>query len=232
VATVSGVRPVITINYNTELLDGKGTKTDPYIIEKHDIKTLADVYVGNYVSFNNVKYRVVNRTEEATKVAGVEVLSDEEGKLSKSFGGYNNKYSNSSKTIGRYLNDEYFKSIENNENIVDGKWYIGNLELGNLDYANKYNSSVTYKVGMLSLADMYVQDLNNILTISRGIESSDVVSVITKEGNVYSDSINNEYNIRSSFYLKSDMKIIEGEGSKDKPYVLGVENEDKEEKES
>lgn len=230
VATVSGVRPVITINYNTELLSGKGTKTDPYVIEKHDIKTLADVYVGNYVSFNGVKYRVVNRTDEATKVAGVEVLSDEEGKLSKSFGGYNNKYSNNSKTIGRYLNDEYFKSIENNENIVDGKWYIGNLELGNLDYVNKYNSSVTYKVGMLSLADMYVQDLNNILTISRGIESSDVVVVITEDGNVYSDSISSEHNVRSSFFLKSSMKVTSGDGSLETPYVLGeADNENKEE---
>ncbi len=232
ISTISGVRPVITINYNTELLGGKGTSKDPYVIEKHDIKTLADVYVGNYVSFNNVTYKVVNRTEDTTKVAGIAVLADDEGDLLKPFGGSSNIYSTRSKTIGRYLNDEYLKGIENSSYIVESKWYTGNLELGNLDYANKYASSVSAKIGMLSIADMYVQDLKNVLTISRGIESSDVVSVITKEGNVYSDSINNEYNIRSSFYLKSDMKIIEGEGSKDKPYVLGVENEDKEEKES
>ena len=228
IATISGVRPVITINQNTELLSGKGTKNDPYIIEKHDIKTLGDVYVGNYVSFNGVKYRVVNRTEDSTKVASAEVLSDDEGKLLKSFGGSNNKYSNSSKTIGKYLNDEYFKSLENNDNIVDGKWYIGNLELGDLDYARKYNSSVIYKVGMLSLGDMYVQDINNTLTISRGIEASDVIIVITEDGSVYSDSINTEHNVRSSFFLKSSMEVTSGDGSLEKPYVLGVAHEDKE----
>ncbi len=226
IATVSGVRPVITINYNTELISGKGTKNSPYVIEKHDVKTLADVYVGDYVSFKDVKYRVVNRTEETTKVAGTDVLDDLEGKLLKSFGGTNNKYSKNSKTIGRYLNDEYYKTIED-DNIVESPWYIGNLELGNLDYSNKCTSNVKLKVGMLGLGDMYVNDLKNVLTISRGIESYDVISVITKEGNVYSDSINTEYNVRSSFYLKSTMEVKSGDGSLNKPYVLGVANENK-----
>jgi len=226
IASINGVRPVITINHNTDLISGKGTKDNPYIIEKHDIKTLGDVYIGNYVKFNNDVYKVVNRTETTTKVASAEVLSDDQGKMLKPFGGYNNKYSNSSsKSIGRYLNDEYLKGIENSDNIVENKWYIGNLELGNLDYVNKYASSVTLKVGMLGLADMYVQDLNNILTISRGIEASDVIEVITSDGTVYSDSINKEYNIRSSFYLKSDMEVTEGKGTIDKPYILGVAND-------
>ena len=226
ISTISGVRPVITINQSTELISGKGTSKDPYVIEKHDIKTLADVYVGNYVKFNNEIYRVVNRTEDSTKVAGIEVLSDDNGPMLKAFGGSKNVYAtNKSKTIGYYLNTEYLKGIENSDYIVDSKWYTGNLELGNLDYVNKYASSTTAKVGMLGLADMYVHDLNNILTISRGIESYDVISVITKDGTIYSDSINSEYNIRSSFSLKSDMKVTEGEGTKDKPYVLGVTNE-------
>ena len=135
---------------------------------------------------------------------------------------------NKSKTIGGYLNDEYLKSIENSDSIVEGKWYIGNLELGNLDYVNKYSSSVSYKIGMLSLADMYVQDINNVLTISRGIESSDVVIVITEDGNVYSDSISSEHNVRSSFFLKSSMEVTSGDGSLDKPYELEVAGEDNE----
>ena len=67
--------------------------------------------------------------------------------------------------------------------------------------------------------------LNNILTISRGIESSDVVEVITEEGTVYSDSIKTEYNVRSSFSLKSNLKITGGEGTLDKPYLLGEAEE-------
>lgn len=226
ISNISGVRPVITINYNTELLGGKGTKTNPYIIEKHDIKTLADVYIGSYVSFGDVTYKVVNRDDENTKLAGIDVLKSEDDKLLKSFGGSSNVYSSKSRTIGNYLNNDYLKSLKGYENIVEGKWYTGNLELGNLDYANKYNSYASMKIGMLGLGDMYVQDLNNILTISRGIESLDVISVITKDGTIYSDSINSEYNVRSSFYLKSDINITSGDGSKEKPYVLGVTNEE------
>ena len=81
---------------------------------------------------------------------------------------------------------------------------------------------------MLSLGDMYVQDINNTLTISRGIEASDVIIVITEDGSVYSDSINTEHNVRSSFFLKSSMEVTSGDGSLEKPYVLGVAHEDKE----
>ena len=76
-----------------DFLSGKGSKEQPYIIEKHDIKTLADVYIGNYVSFNDTKFRVVNRTEDSTKVASAEVLNDENETLKMAIGGSNNKYS-------------------------------------------------------------------------------------------------------------------------------------------
>ena len=57
---VLGVRPVLTLNGSLELLEGKGTKDNPYIIEKHDVKNIKDAYIGSYIKIKNDNYRIIN----------------------------------------------------------------------------------------------------------------------------------------------------------------------------
>ena len=219
--TVGGVRPVITIDFNTDLLSGKGTKTNPYIIEKHDIKTLADAYIGSYVEFDDNVFKIVNKDDESVKLASNEVIKDGDNNLEIAFGKSSNKYSKSSNTVGNYLNNNYLESLKSKDQILEKSWYIGALELGALDYTNKYKDSVKLKVGMLSLSDMFVQDLKNIFTISRGIESDDVIMVIKSDGSVFSDSVTNAHNVRPSFYLDNKTQIVSGDGSLKSPFKLG-----------
>ncbi len=226
--TVAGVRPVITINYNTELLSGKGTKENPYIIEKHDIKTLADAYVNNYVEFDGQVFKIVNKDDESVKLASAEVLKDGENNYETYFSKTTNKYVKNS-NISNYLNGTYLNSFESKDLILEKPWYVGNLELGALDYINKYKESSKLKIGMLGLADMFVQDLNNIFTISRGIESSDVIMIIKEDGTVFSDAISNNHNVRSAFYVSNKIEIASGDGSLKSPFKLGgVQDEENE----
>ena len=44
---------LMRIDWIQILLDGEGTKDKPFIIEKHDINTTGDVYVGDYIEFTN-----------------------------------------------------------------------------------------------------------------------------------------------------------------------------------
>ena len=81
---------------------------------------------------------------------------------------------------------------------------------------------------MLTLADFYVGDLNNIFTLSRGIEGSNIINVINSDGNIFADTTSSKYNVRASFYLDSNVNIESGKGTLDSPYVLGVKNETKE----
>ena len=142
----------------------------------------------------------------------------------KSFGGKNNKYSNSKNTVGYYLNNTYLKTLDS-KNIIKSNWYIGALSLDNLDYSNEKNTKVNLSVGMLSLGDMFVGDINNVLTLSRGIESDQIINVINKEGNFYGDFITSKYNVRPALYLNNELKITGGNGTFDAPYELGVSDE-------
>ena len=218
------VRPVITIISSSVLLSGKGTKDDPYRILEIKPSTLEDTTINTYVSFSNQIFKVIDNSTDATKVALNGVIKENDIDVVKSFGGKNNKYSNSKNTVGYYLNNTYLKTLDS-KNIIKSNWYIGALSLDNLDYSNEKNTKVNLSVGMLSLGDMFVGDINNVLTLSRGIESDQIINVINKEGNFYGDFITSKYNVRPALYLNNELKITGGNGTFDAPYELGVNDE-------
>lgn len=222
-----GVRPVITFSGDVILLKGKGTLEEPFVVESHDINTIKDLYVGNIVEYSDNKFVVLDITGDNVKVAATETLKDSEGnEITRAFGGSSSAYSDSKNTIGNYLNNDYYKSLKNNDLIVKSDWYIGKLSLDNLDYARVKSSKVSLNIGMLTLGDMFVSDVTNTLTILRGIEENKIVYVINKEGNFYGDFVSKKYGIRPAFYLKGDTVISEGKGTLEEPYKLGVKNEE------
>lgn len=218
------VRPVITISSSSVLLSGNGTKDDPYKILDIKPSTLEEATINTYVSFSNQVFKVIDNSTDATKVALNGVIKENDTDVVKSFGGKNNKYSNTKNTVGYYLNNTYLKTLDS-KNIVKSNWYIGALSLDNLDYNNEKNTKVNLSVGMLSLGDMFVGDINNVFTLSRGIESDQIINVINEDGNFYGDFITSKYNVRPSLYLNNELKITGGNGTFDAPYELGVSDE-------
>ena len=220
------VRPVITISSSSVLLRGNGTKDDPYKILDIKPSTLEEATINTYVSFSNQVFKVIDNSTDATKVALNGVIKENDTDVVKSFGRKNNKYSNAKNTVGYYLNNTYLKTLDS-KNIVKSNWYIGALSLDNLDYNSEKDTKVNLFVGMLSLGDMFVGDVNNVLTLSRGIESDQIINVINKEGNFYGDFITSKYNVRPALYLNKELKITGGSGTLDAPYELGVSDEEK-----
>lgn len=220
------VRPVITISSGSVLLSGNGTENEPYKILEVKPAMLEDATINTYVSYSNQVFKIIDNSGNATKVALNDVIKENDTEVVKAFGGNNNKYSNTKNTVGYYLNNTYLKTLDS-KNIVKSNWYIGALSLDNLDYNSEKNTKVSLSVGMLSLGDMFVGDVNNILTLSRGIESDQIINVINKEGNFYGDFITSKYNVRPALYLNKELKITGGSGTLDAPYELGVSDEEK-----
>lgn len=224
-----GVRPVITVSGDVKLLKGKGTLNDPYKIEKQEVNTIKDLYVGNIIEFENNKYVVTDISADNVKIALNSTLKDKDDKeIIKNFGSSTSELSNTKNTIGAYLNNDFYKSIKNNKLIIKSDWYIGKLSLDNLDYSSVYKSKVSLNIGMLTLGDMFVTEVKNVFTILRGIEENKIIYVINEDGNFYGDFISSKYAIRPAFYLKGDIKIKDGKGTTESPYTLelGEESED------
>ncbi len=221
---VSGVRAVITIKGDLDIIDGNGKKDTPYIIEKHEVTKLNEAYVGQYISLGDDTYKIVEVNEDKVKVAMVGVLKDGENNLEIAFSKTTNKYSDDT-IVGDYLNDDFYNKIENKDFIVNGEYPVGEIVLSNLDYSLVYSSTASAKVGMLTLGDLFVHEYNNIFTLSRGLEADNFVNVINSEGNVYSDYNYNKYNVRPAMYLDGNLLITSGIGTEHGPYQLGEVNE-------
>ena len=219
------IRPVITFSASTILINGKGTSANPYIVEEHDINTLADVYVGNYVSLNGDAYRVVKVLEDKVLVAKNGVIMKGEEKALGRFGGSNNVY-NVSTGMGKYLNNTYLNTLELKDYTVAGEFYTGIVNLNSYDYSLLRASNVKAKVGMLTMGDMFINEVYNILTTFRGIEATNIIYVLNENGYFFGDTTTSEYYVRPAVYLKSDLEISEGDGSLKKPFVLEVKKED------
>lgn len=241
---ISYVRPVITISGEAALMDGTGKADDPYIIEKHEIKKLSDVYVGNYVKIDDNLYKVNETHNEVVRLIMTDVLSekvketDKETKEEKEvlkpiemkFGGSDSAYNPNGDTVGSYLNGTFLNSLSLKDSIVEAKWYVGKQTLDNLSYTLIYGDSVNAQIGMPTIGDFYAQEKFNILTILRGIESSKLVNVINKDGHLYADKLTSKYSVRPEFYLDGKLNIKSGDGSEKNPYVLGDSNEKTEER--
>jgi len=216
---VRGVRVVFSIKSNIKLLSGNGTINNPYVVEENNPKVLTDLNIADTLLYSNMNWKVVERNEENIKVVLVDkIKTDEEYKIIK-FGGNNSVYVVDN-NIGKYLNNEFYNSLENKEYIVDGKWFTGSNSLSNLDYKAKYTSSVDAKVGILGFSDLFVNELSNIFTLTRGIEASNLIMVINKDGHAYADYISKEYNIRPSIYLNGKLEIESGKGYANNPYKI------------
>ena len=210
------IRPVITINSGTELVRGSGKEDDPYIIEEHEIKKLEDVYVNNIIKIDDSKYKVIGIYDDKVKVASIEPLKEQ-----MAFGGSNSAY-NTTSTVGKYLNNTYLNSLSIKDSVISSDYYIGTLNLSNLDYRSVYKSKVNASVGMLTIGDMYVNELTNVFTILRGMEATNIINVINEDGNLFADTISSKYSVRPAFYIKSDLEIKGGKGTIDSPFEIGV----------
>lgn len=218
------IKPVITINSGCELISGTGKLKDPYIIEKHDIKTLGDTYVNSIVKIDGINYKVIEILEDKVKLASNSVLKDGDNDLLIAFSNKISAYQDNT-IVGKYLNGEFLNSLSVKDSIVTGEWYNNTLTLADLDYSSVRKNKSSAKVGMLTIGDMYINEVTNTWTMLRGMEASNIINIINETGNLFADKISNKYNVRPAFYLKADLEIKSGSGTIDSPYELGDSNE-------
>ena len=218
------VKPVITLSSTDFYKSGKGTKENPYIIEKHDVNTLADVYVNNIIKINDANYKVVEIQDDKVKLASVEAIKKDGEDYKTIFGKSDSAYTTKT-TVGKYLNNTFLNSLDVKNYVVNSNYYTGTLSLTNYDYTVARSSFVKAKVGMLTIGDMFLQETPNTFTLLRGMEAPDIINVINESSNIFADYISAKYSVRPAFYLKDDLEIVSGEGTMDDPYELGVEDD-------
>jgi hypothetical protein len=224
-----GVRPVITIKANTKIVSGSGTADAPYEIIENETNTLNDAYIGEYITFNDTLWRIVNKETGKLKLVNEECLSDDEGTcIERSYSNFANGFNTEEKnSLISYLNTTYYNSFKNKEYLVKGTFYTGTYDIfGNYNYQSVFYSSVQAYIGLLSISEPFAYDIVNTFTLTPNVNNELSVFIINNDKLLYEDVITSLHYVRPSIYIKSEVEISDGDGTYLNPYVLGGGEDD------
>lgn len=211
-----GVRPVIVLPSVILYLSGSGTLNDPYIIDDSKIELLKQAYVGEYVNYSGYTWRIISSNDEKTKLALNDTIEN-----TNEFSKYDNEFY-LKEGIGLYLNTDFYESLQNNDYIVTNDYYNGTYTLNNeYSYINTFSSSVEANIGLYSLGEFFINEIENTYTLTPYLNTKKTVYTINSNNKIYADLISAIYNIRPVLYVDSELFVIDGDGTKEKPYEIG-----------
>lgn len=227
-----GIRPMLTIKGDTLIVEGTGTKDDPYNLGEFT-RGKADDYVnsrtsGEYISINGAIWRII----EAQKDGTTKVI-------------YNQSLSKNSNYLQFTYNDESgdLYDVDNSENIgykinnessqyIETKYFV-NHEIEVPIYKNKatYNGEEKVKKYKAKIIAPNMYDMYSAAPDSSGATSTWYINSSKNENLKYGvgdreSAITEEtspsirFGIRPVAYLNSKCIIVSGNGTLDDPYVI------------
>ena len=245
-----GVRPSINLKSSIKIVDGDGTIDNPYRLEGDNDTNLSGTllnkrYSGEYIRFGNDEnnlYRIVSHeTNGLTKITSAEPLKSSKTFITSAFG--NDTAFSASNTIGLFLNGEYLtdyvdsaysKMIEDNTT-----WYLGTVGEGTSYKLAKYtdttgttltSSTANAKVGLLRYGELMTGHFDRLENITDywllTPRSTSDVWYLNRLGEGSFDTPNSDYThgVRPSINLKSNVQIVNGDGTKNDPFTIELAN--------
>lgn len=202
------IKPVVTLKNTNQLLDGKGTKESPYIIEKET----KDIFYGDHIKLGQDIWTVYDMDKDTLKLTLTNLYK--EGLKTYRFDLNTNKYNPENKSsLAMYLNKDFYESLSYKDKLLETEWYIGEY---NDSYMNIYTDIVKSKVGIPSIVDFkFDKEASNYYILNGAPEGKNYLyadGLIETKGTL-SRGIKPCINIKKT-------KIKTGDGSVKTPYEL------------
>ena len=243
-ANANGVRPSINLKSNVKIVDGDGTVDNPYRLNGDNDTNLSGTllssrYSGEYIRFGNEEnnlYRIVSHENgSGTKIVSAEPLKSSGTFITSAFG--SNTTFSSTNTIGAFLNGDYLTNYVDStysDMIEDSTtWYLGTVGSGTSYKLAKYadanmsstNSSTTdAKAGLLRFGELMSGQFdrygNNTYYWTLTPYSTSRVWSVDSYGYAYIDSQSLASGVRPSLNLKSNVQILNGDGTLNSPFQI------------
>ena len=244
-----GVRPSINLKSSVRIVDGDGSADNPYRLNGDNEKDLSGTmlntrYSGEYIRFGtgeNNLYRIVSHENgTGTKITSAEPLKSGETFVTSAFDSNRNVNYSSTNTMGAFLNNDYLNTSNGyltNEDIAmledSTTWYLGTVGSGASYKLAKYtnetdniltSSVTTAKVGLLRMGELmagqFDRSSNNMFYWSLTPHSSSNVRDVDYYGRAGNMSPSVAYGVRPSINLKSNVQIVNGDGTLNSPFEL------------
>ncbi|MGE5456391.1 MAG: hypothetical protein ACM3O4_04745 [Ignavibacteriales bacterium] len=215
-----GVRPVINLKKDVKVYGGDGSKTNPYVIEPASNNVLNQKKVGEYIKYSDYIWRIADITNNYIKVYMDGFIQEDGKNMDSRFSILDNIYSRD-KSMGKYLNTDFYNTLTNTDYLVESKWYTGNYDYSvDYDYKNIYNSSTTGKVGMLHVGSLFMEDYKDYFLMTRQDDAKDTIYKVVEHGKIFADYIDSYSHVRAAVNLKPNIVVKSGSGKKEDPYII------------
>ena len=201
-----GVKPVVKLKTGVALLEGDGSKDNPFIITKKS----DDLFVGSYVLLDNERFVVYDIDGDKVSLAMDRVIAKKFRFDAKSV--VFNPSLNTS--LAFILNTTYYNNLPYKDLLIDKEWEIGAY---NNSYEDVSSTKVTAKVGLYNVKDLkFSNDLQDYFLIN---------SMGNKIGLYGNETIGSNpvvsQGVRPAVCIKK-AKVTSGDGTRENPYKLGA----------
>ena len=238
-----GIRPAINLKSNIRVVDGEGTKDNPYRLEGDNDTNLKGTYLkerysGEYIRFGsgeNTLYRIVSHENGiGTKIVSAEPLKSSDNFIIMKFG--NGVLYSTTNIIGSFLNGDYLTNYVgvNYSNMIEDNttWYLGTVNNVDVSYklakyidviGTKLTSvTTTAKVGLLRfgelMAGQFDRYVNNTTYWFLTPYNTSNVRYVYSNGGANIDVTSDTYGVKPAFNLKQNVIITSGDGTLQNPF--------------
>lgn len=212
---IYGVRPTIVLNGNVELVSGKGTKDEPYVIEK-DFGLF-----GGYVKLDNDMWRIYQVDEDKVRLVMTDYIKSSGSDLEYNYSSTGYKFNDTVyQSAAYYINNTFLNSLSYKDNIEEIQWANGYYGADNdYDYKDALSTRVPTKVAMLSVGDVILTgELSDFYTMTGTTKNGSLVYTISNNS-IYSSSSEDENYLVPTISLNKDL-LKSGSGTEKDPYGL------------
>lgn len=217
---IMGVKPVIKLKENLELISGTGSKDDPYVIEK-----VLGLF-GSYVKLGEDIWRVIDVKDNNLKLVYNDYLHDGSDIISYKYSNYSSYHDDSKyNTLAYYLKNTFLNKLSYKDIIIETDYANGYYgKENNFDYSETLNTTIKTKVALVSIGDIILNhDLHNYFTLTSSSTKKNFVYTIQNDSIPYSKIISSTAHVVPVITINKD--ALEGTGSKNDPLRLVTNNE-------
>lgn len=211
-----GLRPVITVKGNINIVSGNGTLNSPYTFESEK------GMFGAYVKLGKDTWRIYQVNEDTINLVSNNLLELNNEAIERIYTNKGYSY-NSSKwnTLAYYLNNTYLNSLSYKDKIELNNWANGYYGAdNNYNYKEALADTKDAYVGLLNIANIRLNnDLKNYFLMTGNTKNGSLVYLASNNGTIYSTSSDEKNYVLPTITIKKEL-LTKGEGTIDSPLEM------------
>lgn len=211
-----GLRPVITVKGNINIVSGNGTLNSPYTFESEK------GMFGAYVKLGEDTWRIYQVNEDTINLVSNNLLELNNEAMERIYTNKGYSYnSNKWNTLAYYLNNTYLNSLSYKDKIELNNWANGYYGAdNNYNYKEALADTKDAYVGLLNITNIRLNnDLKNYFLMTGNTKNGSLVYLASNNGTIYSTSSDEKNYVLPTITIKKEL-LTKGEGTIDSPLEM------------